>query len=428
MAFAALVVLGYLLGSCPWGYWLVRLVKHEDIRTVGSGNIGATNVWRTYGRYLGAPVVLLDVLKGFVPALLGMLYVPPHHLSGITAGAAAMLGHWRPLFLRFAKGGKMVATCGGVFFGVAPLVAVAAGVVWLIVFLALRYASLASMAAGIALPVFAYLLGYPTSVVLFGAAAAAAILFLHRANLARLRAGTESRFHFRRAVAPSFPPTTRLRCARMRKGSLLVVLAVSLWCAPGALAAGWCGGSTEAGADRPDLLTGQQVHAVVAIPSDGVDTFAAESAASPTTSRRSARGGRARIRRESRASTRPPSAPRPAPTSRSCASGAAARPTRRPARQVRSSASQRARARRARQLVQEVPRLLRRPIGAGECLRDGWRRLQLRPFVRDHLAARVHRCPERHGCRARAPTRVRRPARRCPPSVPANRRRQRSSV
>ncbi len=63
MAFAALVLLGYLLGSCPWGYWLVRLVKHEDIRTVGSGNIGATNVWRTYGRYLGAPVVLLDVYE-----------------------------------------------------------------------------------------------------------------------------------------------------------------------------------------------------------------------------------------------------------------------------------------------------------------------------------------------------------------------------
>ena len=70
MSFAALVVLGYLLGSCPWGYWLVRLVKHEDIRKVGSGNIGATNVWRTYGRWLGVPVVVLDVLKGFIPAML----------------------------------------------------------------------------------------------------------------------------------------------------------------------------------------------------------------------------------------------------------------------------------------------------------------------------------------------------------------------
>ena len=198
MSFAALVVLGYLLGSCPWGYWLVRLVKHEDIRKVGSGNIGATNVWRTYGRWLGAPVVLLDTLKGFVPALLGMLFVSPHHLSGIVAGAAAMLGHWRPLFLRFAKGGKMVATCGGVFFGVAVWVALSAGVAWLAVFIATRYASLASIVAGIALPVFALLYGYPVEVVVFGAAAGGVIIFLHRANVGRLRAGTENRFHFRR--------------------------------------------------------------------------------------------------------------------------------------------------------------------------------------------------------------------------------------
>ncbi|MDP9286521.1 MAG: glycerol-3-phosphate 1-O-acyltransferase PlsY [Actinomycetota bacterium] len=200
MTFAALVVLGYLLGSCPWGYWLVRVVKHEDIRRVGSGNIGATNVWRTYGRWLGAPVVLLDVLKGFVPALLGMLFVSPHHLAGICAGAAAMLGHWRPIFLRFAKGGKMVATCGGVFFGVAVWVALTAGLVWLVVFLALRYASLASIVAGIALPVTAALYGYPSSVIAFGVVAAGAICFLHRANLRRLRAGTESRFQLRRSA------------------------------------------------------------------------------------------------------------------------------------------------------------------------------------------------------------------------------------
>jgi acyl phosphate:glycerol-3-phosphate acyltransferase len=198
MAFAVLVVCGYLLGSCPWGYWLVRLVRHEDIRKTGSGNIGATNVWRTYGRWLGAPVVLLDTLKGFVPALAGMLFVSPHHLAGICAGAAAMLGHWRPLFLRFAKGGKMVATCGGVFFGVAVWVALTAGVVWLVTFLLLRYASLASIVAGISLPVMAAVYGYPTSVVLFGVAAALAILYLHRANLSRLRAGTEHRFQLRR--------------------------------------------------------------------------------------------------------------------------------------------------------------------------------------------------------------------------------------
>src|SRR3954452_4568874 len=200
MAFLALVAFGYLLGSCPWGYWLVRLFEHEDIPTVGSRNIRATNVWRTYGRRLGLPVVVLDVLKGFVPAVLGLLLV--NHFAGICAGAAAMAGHWRPIFLRFAKGGKMVATCGGVFFGVAPLVALSAGVVWLAVFLSIRYASVASILAGIALPVFAALYGYPLSVIVFGVGAAAAILFLHRGNLRRLRAGTESRFHFRR-TAPS---------------------------------------------------------------------------------------------------------------------------------------------------------------------------------------------------------------------------------
>ena len=200
MTFAALVVLGYLLGSCPWGYWLVRVIRHEDIRNVGSGNIGATYVWRTYGRWLGVPVVLLDVLKGFVPAFLGMLFVSPHHLSGVCAGAAAMLGHWRPIFLRFAKGGKMVATCGGVFFGVAIWVALTAGVVWLAVFIASRYASLASIAGGIALPLTAALYGYPTSVIVFAVAAAGAIFFLHRGNLRRLRAGTESRFKLRRGA------------------------------------------------------------------------------------------------------------------------------------------------------------------------------------------------------------------------------------
>lgn len=198
MIFAGVVVLGYVLGSCPWGYWLVRLVKREDIRRTGSGNIGATNVWRTYGRRLGVPVVLLDVLKGFVPALLGAVYVS--HLAGIVAGAAAMAGHWRPLFLRFAKGGKMVATCGGVFFGVAPWVALIGAGVWIVSFLLLRYASVASILAGVALPVAAALLGYPLPVVVFGAVAAAAIVFLHRANLRRLRAGTENRFQLRRTA------------------------------------------------------------------------------------------------------------------------------------------------------------------------------------------------------------------------------------
>jgi glycerol-3-phosphate acyltransferase PlsY len=196
METALLVVAGYVLGSMPWGYWLPWLVKHDDIRRHGSGNIGGTNVWRVYGWRLGAPVVLLDTAKGFVPALVATLMVS--HLAGVLAGAAAMLGHWRPLFLRWQRGGKVVATCGGAFLGVAPVVGAVGAVVWIVVFLAFRYASLASIVAALAVPVAAVLLGEPWPVIVFAAGAAAAVLVLHRQNIARLRAGTENRFRFRR--------------------------------------------------------------------------------------------------------------------------------------------------------------------------------------------------------------------------------------
>jgi glycerol-3-phosphate acyltransferase PlsY len=194
---AALVVLGgYLLGSMPFGYWLVRLTKGEDIRRVGSGNIGGTNVWRTYGRGYGIPVVLLDVAKGFVPGLVGTLLVG--ELTGVLAGGAAMLGHWRPLFLRFQKGGKTVATAGGTFLGVAPLLGLIGVGVWIVVFLLSRYASLASIVTALALPFIGLALGEPWPVIVFAAIAAAAVVVLHKGNIARLRAGTESRFSLRR--------------------------------------------------------------------------------------------------------------------------------------------------------------------------------------------------------------------------------------
>jgi glycerol-3-phosphate acyltransferase PlsY len=193
---AALIVGGYLLGSMPWGYWLVRLVKGEDIRRHGSGNIGGTNVWRLYGWRLGLPVVVLDTMKGFVPALVGSLVVSD--LAGVLAGAAAAIGHGRPLFLGFRRGGKMVATSGGAFLGVAPLIGAVAAAVWVPVFLLFRYASLASIAAAISLPISAVLLDESWPVIVFASAAAVAVVFLHRANIARLRAGTENRFHFRR--------------------------------------------------------------------------------------------------------------------------------------------------------------------------------------------------------------------------------------
>ena len=131
LTFAAIVVGGYLLGSCPWGYWLPRIFRGDDVRRSGSGSIGGSNVWRTYGPKLGIPVILLDALKGFVPALVGVLVVS--HLCGIVAGAAAMLGHARPLYLRFEKGGKMVATGGGVLFAVCPWVALAAVALWIVI-------------------------------------------------------------------------------------------------------------------------------------------------------------------------------------------------------------------------------------------------------------------------------------------------------
>ena len=195
---SALVVLGaYLLGSMPFGYWVVLLLKHEDIRQVGSGNIGATNVWRTYGKAYGVPIVLLDVAKGFVPALVGTLVA--NELVGALAGGAAMLGHWRPLFLRFQKGGKTVATAGGAFLGIAPLVGLIGVVIWIGTFVATRYASVASMVTALAVPFVALALDEPWPVVVFAALAAAAVLVLHRSNIARLRSGTESRFHLRRA-------------------------------------------------------------------------------------------------------------------------------------------------------------------------------------------------------------------------------------
>jgi acyl phosphate:glycerol-3-phosphate acyltransferase len=176
----------------------VRLFRGEDIRRSGSGNIGATNVWRTYGRSLGLPVVLLDVLKGFGPAFAGVHAVS--HLCGILAGGAAMLGHWRPLYLRFAKGGKMVATGAGVFLAVAPWVGLAAGLVWFSIFLLTRYASVASIVAALTLPVTAVAVGYPVSVIVFAALAAGWVVVLHRGNLRRLRAGTESRVRLRRTA------------------------------------------------------------------------------------------------------------------------------------------------------------------------------------------------------------------------------------
>jgi acyl phosphate:glycerol-3-phosphate acyltransferase len=203
LTLAILIVAGYLVGSIPSGYWIVRVFKGTDIRTLGSGNIGGTNVWRVYGRWYGVPVVVLDTAKGFAPALIATQV--DGHLAGVLAGGAAMLGHWRPLFMGFQRGGKIVATTGGAFLGVAPVVGGIVAAVWLITFLLFRYASLASIVAGLSLPAITVLLGEPWPVIVFAGAAAVAIVVLHRSNIRRLLAGTENRATLRRATARAGP-------------------------------------------------------------------------------------------------------------------------------------------------------------------------------------------------------------------------------
>ncbi len=178
------VLFGYVLGSMPFGYWVPRLVRGEDIRTKGSGNVGASNVFRVYGRSLGVPVALLDLAKGFAAAALGLW--AGGALIGVLAGAAAMIGHARPVFLGFQKGGKMVATAGGALLALAPLAAFICIGVWLVTFLLTRYASLASIVTALALVVSVLALGYPWPIVAFGIAGASAVIFLHRGNIRRL--------------------------------------------------------------------------------------------------------------------------------------------------------------------------------------------------------------------------------------------------
>jgi glycerol-3-phosphate acyltransferase PlsY len=190
---------GYVLGSMPFGYWVPRLVRGEDIRTRGSGNVGASNVFRVYGRSLGVPVALLDLAKGFAAAALGLW--AGGALIGVLAGAAAMIGHARPVFLGFQKGGKMVATAGGALLALAPLAAFISIGIWLVTFLLTRYASLASIVTALALVVSVLALGYPWPIVAFAIAGASAVIFLHRGNIRRLLRGTEHRFELRRSTS-----------------------------------------------------------------------------------------------------------------------------------------------------------------------------------------------------------------------------------
>lgn len=185
---AAALVLGYLLGSVPFGLILTRLGGAGDLRQVGSGNIGATNVLRTGRKELAAATLLLDGAKGAVAVLLAARLFPGHE---VPAAAAALVGHLYPVWLRFC-GGKGVATLLGLCLALYWPIGLAFAVVWLAIFAATRFSSLAGMAAAVASPVAAGMFGRLDLTVLL-VALAGLVLWKHRANLARLRDGSEPR-------------------------------------------------------------------------------------------------------------------------------------------------------------------------------------------------------------------------------------------
>ncbi len=180
--------LGYLLGSIPFGLLLTRAVG-TDIRTVGSGNIGATNVLRTGNKGLAAATLLLDAAKGAAAVLLARYYAGED--AAMLAGAAAFVGHCFPVWLKF-RGGKGVATLLGVTLAAVPLAGVAALLTWAAAAAATRYSSVGGMAAAVAAPVAATLLGRADWALLF-VPLVLLLIARHHENIARLRAGTEGR-------------------------------------------------------------------------------------------------------------------------------------------------------------------------------------------------------------------------------------------
>lgn len=187
------VVVGYAIGSIPFAY-LVGRAFGFDLRVHGSGNLGASNVARVVGARMGVTVFVLDCLKGFVAVFALPLAFGLNHEStwAIAYGTAAMIGHVRPLFLGFGRGGKGMATAGGMFLGLAWLPTLVALGVWAIVFSLTRFASAGSLAAAIALPLtLGVMRGFTSPVFLASVVLAVFVYWTHRENIGRLRRGEE---------------------------------------------------------------------------------------------------------------------------------------------------------------------------------------------------------------------------------------------
>jgi len=183
-----IIVMAYCLGSVPFALLFAR---GDDVRRIGSGNVGAANVLRASGVRAGVLVAMLDIAKGAASVVLAMRLSTDGSVPA-AAGFAAILGHIYPVWLRF-RGGKGVATACGVFTVLTPLAALPAFAVFIVTAWATRYVSLGSVLATLILPPVAYATGYSTATLTAACAASVLILFRHRGNLARLRAGTERR-------------------------------------------------------------------------------------------------------------------------------------------------------------------------------------------------------------------------------------------
>ena len=195
----------YLLGSIPFGYLLVRIFRKEDIRSIGSGNIGATNVARSGAKGLGVATLILDLAKAFAAVKIAQLLAPSNYDLAVAAAVAAILGHVFPIWLGF-RGGKGVASALGVFLALTWPSALCVLGLFIVVFAITRYVSLASIVASAVFPLFGfYFVAQRTPIVIFGFLFIPLLIIAkHHQNIRRLLAGTESRFGSSNAPASRF--------------------------------------------------------------------------------------------------------------------------------------------------------------------------------------------------------------------------------
>lgn len=203
MLFAVSLLISYLIGSIPTSYIFGKVLRGIDIRQFGSGNIGATNVYRVVGKLPGALVLIIDITKGLIcVTLIANLFL---HLGismdsenfRMILGFSAIVGHNWTVFLKF-KGGKGVAASAGVLIGIAPKIFILGLIIWIAVFLWKRYVSLASICSVVSVPVFFSILSYPASYVFFTSLVCAIMVYKHLPNIRRLVRGEENKITFKK--------------------------------------------------------------------------------------------------------------------------------------------------------------------------------------------------------------------------------------